>query len=177
MSTNIYDLVERSAARHGLRRLELWQKVVRDLLSGELPALNLSDPINSRVAPMTLGDWLIGFRAAVNRQSDPNRVARFLKRIMVLETDFQKWFRNINRGKRGPVVGTTGYIASDRELFPAMNDLLNSGKARSPHDAALMLAKDDKVAGPGTLENRAKRLSTRYWREAGARKPKLPETN
>jgi hypothetical protein len=45
---NVYDLVERSAARHGLPRLELWQKVVRDLLSGELPALNLSEQINSR---------------------------------------------------------------------------------------------------------------------------------
>ena len=54
---NIYDLVERSAARHGLPRLDLWQKVVRDLLSVELPALNLSEQINSGVAATT---WVIG---------------------------------------------------------------------------------------------------------------------
>ena len=42
---NIYDLVERSAARDGLPRLELRQKVVRDLLSGELPALNLDSGV------------------------------------------------------------------------------------------------------------------------------------
>jgi hypothetical protein len=222
---NVYDLVERTAARHGLPRLELWQKVVRDLLSGKLPALNL----DSGVAHTTWRNWLIGFQPALDRQSDPNRVARFLKQIMVLETEFEKWLRNAVGGEPGPVVGTTSYIASDRELFSAISDLSNSGKARSPddaalmlvkdkkvatskrkrgpqagttgyvasdrelfpamtefatsgkarslRDAALMLVKDNKVAGTGDPENKAKRLCARYRQEVKAPTTKLPETS
>jgi hypothetical protein len=137
---NIYDLVEGLAARHGLPRLDLWQKVVRDLLSGKLPALNL----DSGVGHTTWKNWLIGFQPALDRQSDPNRVGRFLKQIMVLETEFETWLRNTIGGEPGPVVGTTSYIASDRELFPAMTELGTSITARNPRDAALV--KDNKVA-------------------------------
>ena len=143
---------------------------------------------------------------------------------MVLETDFEKWFRNTNRGrrellvvasdreffpamtelgtsgtarslpdaalmlvnddkvatskrKRGPLGGTTGYAASDRELFPAMTELVTSGKVRSLRDAALMLMKDNKVAGSGDPENKAKRLCALYRREVKALTPKPPETS
>jgi hypothetical protein len=64
---------------------------------------------------------------------------------------------------RGPTQGTTGYRALDRKLFPRITKLLKSGKVRSVHDAAMHLA--DKIAGSGTPENKAKRLSALYRKE------------
>ena len=55
--------------------------------------------------------------------------------------------------------------AFDRMLFPEMKSLIEAGKARSSHEAALMLARDDKVAGAGHEESKAKRLATRYLKE------------
>jgi hypothetical protein len=108
--TNIYDLVERALARGiDIPRLELWQKVSRALLSGELPAANLADRIHPTAAATTFFDWLGGspaslggFRASVDRFNDPNVGARILKRIMVRDSDFGKWFRRTASARRGP---------------------------------------------------------------------------
>jgi hypothetical protein len=67
--------------------------------------------------------------------------------------------------QRGPVRGTTGFQASDRKLFSQIDKLIKSGNARSPHDAALILADKEKIMGPGSRENKARRLASRYRKE------------
>jgi hypothetical protein len=156
---NIYDLVERQAARSGIPRIQLWQSVAKALVEkrlvpSKLP--NLSVPFN---------DWLIGFKASVDRYNDPNSgVVRILKQIVVRTSDFEKWRKwELSPGRRGPRQKTTGYEASDRKLFPRVKKLISSGEARSAHGAARIIA--DKISGPGTPESRAKRLSARYREE------------
>jgi hypothetical protein len=153
--SNIYDLVEREAARSGVPRMELWQSVAKGLVEKTLPASNLP----------ALPGWLIGFRASVDRYNDPNSgVARILKQIVVRTSDFKKWRQHeLSPRRRGPRQHTTGYETSDRKLFPRIKELISSGKARSPHSAALMLSDD--IAGGGTSESKAKRLSARYRKE------------
>jgi hypothetical protein len=70
---NIYDLVERAAVRRKVPRFDLWQAAAKALVEKRLPASNLSERIN---AAMTLGDWLISFRTAVDRFNDPSGFAR-----------------------------------------------------------------------------------------------------
>ena len=168
--TNIYDLVERAAARGGMPRLELWQKVARALLSGELPATNLAERIGPAAAT-TFFDWLGGspasvggFRAMVDRGNDPNGVAHILRRIMVPDSEFQRWLRAAAAERRGPRRGTTGYQWSDREQFPHIEKLMQSGAARSPYGAALQLYDQGKIKGNSRI-SAAKRVSALYRKE------------
>jgi hypothetical protein len=61
---------------------------------------------------------------------------------------------------RHPRRGTSGYDAADRRVFSEIGSLISTGKARSPYGAALLLADD--LAGAGTAETKAKRVSSRY---------------
>ena len=159
---NIYDLVERAAARRKVPRLELWQKTAKAVANRELPALNLSEKISPA---MTFGGWFSGFRDAVDRFNDPNDFARILKHIIVRTTDFEQWLRKANKSRRGPEYETTGYHASDRKALRRMSRLIKEGKARSAYGAALKLA--DELAGDGTPQSKAKRVATLYRKEVG----------
>jgi hypothetical protein len=66
--------------------------------------------------------------------------------------------------RRGPKKGG-GYKMPDRRLFPEMTSLINSDKATSPYGAALMIG--ERLPGNGTMENRAKRVSSLYIKEIG----------
>jgi hypothetical protein len=154
--SNIYDLVEREAARSGIPRMELWRSLANALVEKTLPASKLPVP----------PDWLVGFKASVDRYNDPNSgVVRILKQIVVRTKDFKKWRqRGLAPGKRGPRQNTTGYQASDRKLFPCMRKLIKNGDARSPYSAALLLAND--IRGRNSSpESKAKRVSKLYRRE------------
>jgi hypothetical protein len=72
----------------------------------------------------------------------------------------------MRKSKRGPVRGATGFAASDRKQFVLISRLLKKGAARSPYGAALMLA--DKIAGPGSAPNKAKRVAALYRKEHAA---------
>ena len=165
--SNIYDLVEHAAARHGIPRLQLWQQVAKALTDRKLRIQNdLSEVLgpHPHVQP-TLAQWLVGFRAAVDRYNDPNRgMARILKHIIVTNADFESWLRKANK-RRGPQLGTTGYCDADRKMFPQIRRLVRDGTARSPHGAALMLADQGKLAGTGKRESLAKRVAGCYLRE------------
>jgi hypothetical protein len=89
-TTDIYDLVERAAAHRGIPRLELWQHVIQALLSEELPAKNISEKVNARVASITLRDWLKAIRG---RNVDPTRLQHIIRRLIVPESDFKRWFK------------------------------------------------------------------------------------
>jgi hypothetical protein len=170
--SNIYHLVERAAARPRIAtpRMELWQLAAEALVKKELATSNSSMVINPTVYPkMTFGDWLIGFRAAVNRGNDPSGFSHILKLIIVGSVDFEKWLRKAIEGRggseRGPETGTTGYQASDRKLFHSISRLIGTGQVRGAYGAAQRLIEAGKVAGTGHPDNRAKRLSTLYLKE------------
>lgn len=94
---NIYDLVERAAARRKVPRLELWQKTAKAIVDRDLPVLNLSEVMAPKVAPaVTFGGWFAGFRAAVDRFNDPSSFAHILKHIVVRTADFERWLRKAN---------------------------------------------------------------------------------
>lgn len=158
---NIYDLVERAAARKGLPRLELWQKALRAIDLGELK-VRFEQELREQRWPV----WISGARAAVEGHYDPNNLAHILKLIKVGVTDFGKWLRTAYKLPRGPQRDTTGYKNLDRDLFPEIERLL-AGEARSAYDAALILADKKKIAGEATRETKAKRVSALYLREGG----------
>src|SRR5215470_6781411 len=156
-SSNIYDLVERAAARHGIPRLHLWQGVAKALTDRQLMTL---DSVSERlVGGPTLAEWLVGFRFSVDRYNDPNNGgrARILKQILVYEVDFERWLRRANRLPRGPRRGTTGFQDADRRLLPKMRKLIETGQARSPYSAGLLLVDRGLIPGNATRETKAKR--------------------
>jgi hypothetical protein len=123
-------------------------------------------------AAITFFDWLGGspaslggFRAAVDRFNDPNIGVRILKRIIVRASDFERWLRGAAPGRRGPRLSTTGFEAADRKSFRLISKLRRAGKAQSAYGAALMLARDGKLACEGSPESKAKRVSARYRKE------------
>jgi hypothetical protein len=169
---NIFDLVERTAARHGIPRLEMWQQSAKALVEGELPASNLLEkPLATAHPTMTYRDWLVGYRASVDRGNEPTSLT--LKHIIVRTSEFEKWFRRWRRGasrlQRGPQPGSTGLAAADRKRFAEISRLIKTGEAGSPYGAALKLARDGKLAGAGTLESKAKRVSRLYRNERASR--------
>src|SRR5262249_36510135 len=113
---NIYHLVERTAAaRHGIPRLQLWQETAKAITERQLPILN---SLSERFAGATkLADWLVYFRASVDRYNDLGPRARILKHITARTADFERWFRKAFK-RRGPERGTTGYRDLDRKAFP-----------------------------------------------------------
>lgn len=164
---NIYDLVERAAARRSVPRLELWEVALTALTQKMLRPLNLDlagrpDPAAS--PSITYGVWLNGLLHAVaNRRFDPDSVAHIFRNITVRHSDFESLLRKGNVGSRGPKPGETGFQRTDRKLFPKIKHLIESGKAQSPYGAALTLAVE--IAGRGTQESRAKRVSALYRKE------------
>jgi len=158
--SNIWDLVEDAAARLRRPRLELWQSVAEALDEGKLPA---APPGTAPAFP--LKDWLRGFRQSVERFNDPRVCARILKHIIVSISDFNKLLKTTGKSRRGPVPGQTGrFQKSDRKVFPDIRSRIKSGRAGSPHDAALQLYDEGKIKG-NSCESAAKRVATRYLRE------------
>jgi hypothetical protein len=58
-------------------------------------------------------------------------------------------------------------VAADRKVFRQISRLIEEGTARSVRDAALALARERKLAGGGTDESKAKRVSALYRKERG----------
>jgi len=57
------------------------------------------------------------------------------------------------------------FATADRTLFPTIAGMLKNGSARGAYGAALQLALGGKLAGAGTPESKAKRVSTLFRRE------------
>jgi hypothetical protein len=138
--SNVYDLTEGAAGRYGLHRLVLWQKLIDDLLSRRLPA-NLSEKIDAKVSPQTLGDWLVGLRDAVDRDFDPQPLARFLRRIIVQEVNFKRSIVSIVQEIEGATScqmisgqrlkrATKGKIA---EAITAIYDMAEQERSKPPN--------------------------------------------
>jgi hypothetical protein len=81
----------------------------------------------------------------------------------VIEIDAADLAECLKRPRRGPKPGTVKSLQAEYQaLFPTVKDLLDKGKGRSPHAAALQLAVHGKVPGNGTPENNARGLATAY---------------
>jgi hypothetical protein len=70
--------------------------------------------------------------------------------------------------RHGPLPGTTGFRVLDDALCPEIDEMVRTGQARSVSEAARILATNGRVAGVGTVTNRADRLARRYgeWKRA-----------
>jgi hypothetical protein len=137
---NIFDAVERAAARHGIPRLQLWQRAARALIERSLPIVRVLEPVTHA----EIENWLIGFRAGVDRYNDPhggNR-AQVLKHIIVREAGFETWLRGAHKLRRGPQSSTTGYRDAARKTGP------KSGKLQS----VIAAMKEDVRAGRQTVD-------------------------
>jgi hypothetical protein len=103
---NIYDLVERGAARRNVPQLELWEKVLKALIEEDLRPLNLSisEKPNPVAAPAVTYSGYFNdiLRAVVDRRFDPSSAAYIFRKIIVRCADFESLLRKGNIGGRGP---------------------------------------------------------------------------
>jgi hypothetical protein len=72
------------------------------------------------------------------------------------------------KGRSGRRPGTGSWVVADKPLLEEMHNLITSGRAKSPHDAAGQLA--DRAQGTSTRESKQTRLAKRY-REYISSKP------
>jgi hypothetical protein len=152
---NIFDLVERAAARYGIPRLQLWQEATKVLTEKDLPIVKVLEPAD----PAGIQNWLIGVRALVDNYHDiRGGVARTLKLIIVREADFERWFRRANKLRRRPQSGSTGYRDAARKTGPksrklqsviaAMEEDVRAG--RQTTDTLRVMSDKDLVSAYGT---------------------------
>ena len=106
------------------------------------------DPIRTRIKTLDL----------VKLAADRREVPKYLRHLCGGSIN-----KALKKRQRGPVRGTTGFRAQDRKIFPAIAELIKSGKARSAHSAALTLA--DEIPGRGSPQNKAKRVSALYRKQ------------
>jgi hypothetical protein len=163
---NLYDLVEHAAVRPGcnMPRLELWQKILKAVEQKQLQ-VGLGPEFQR---PPGWPNWITNVRAAVERGFDPGCLPHILRKIPVSIPDFDNWLHSVNRIPRGPELGTTGLREADRKVFAEIVERIRSGGARSPYGAALAMAREGTIAGNGTPESKAKRVSALYRRERGS---------
>jgi hypothetical protein len=64
------------------------------------------------------------------------------------------------KGRSGRRPGTGSWVVADKPLLEEMHNLITSGRAKSPHDAAGQLA--DRAQGNSTRESKQTRLAKRY---------------
>lgn len=156
---SLYDLVERTALERSIPRLALWQAVADAIVAGELRV---------QYPPLTPGhagpwlSWMMGFRAAVARYNDPNGMARILSQIGVSRPGFRRWVSAVSKPKHGPRSGNSGFQIADEKALAKIAALLEKGTVRSPYGAAMHLAIRGELAGGGSVESKAKRVSARY---------------
>jgi hypothetical protein len=141
----------------------------RELIRAPITAKHRLDLIHNSVSerrPGPYGDTVL-FR---NVESNWNRVEEYLRVRATEQWPLEKRSarasdaqQRLERPARGPIQGTTGFQDLDRKLFPRMMKLIESGEARSPYGAALILSQE--IAGSGTIENKAKRVSAMYRKE------------
>jgi hypothetical protein len=143
----------------------LWQETAQALSKENCPPKTFQKrPFPHAHQPFK--DWLVGFRNAIDRGSDPNEFQHILKRLIVPKAEFRNWLRKgKKREKRGPEPGTVGFQSLDRRSFPLMQKLMKNGDVRSAYGAALKLAAEHKIPGSGTPESIAKRVSARFRKE------------
>jgi len=161
---NLYDVVERAALRRQIPRLELWKLVASAITKTDLPVSYPSERF--RPWAPTWPEWMIQFQNAVDRDDDPNRFGapKILRLIKVNIKQFDRWLTRTTNPVRGPTRNKSSYASADRKVFPQIKKLISLGKARSAYGAALELAYEDKLAGGGTKESKARRVARRYLR-------------
>jgi hypothetical protein len=161
---NLYDVVERAAVRRQIPRLELWKLVASAITKTDLPVSYPSERF--RLEGPAWPEWMMQFQNAVDRDNDPNRFGAptILRLIKINIKQFDRWLTRTTNPVRGPAGSKSGWASADRKMFPEIKKLMSLGKASSAYNAALKLAYEDKLAGGGSEQSKAKRVAGRYLR-------------
>ena len=138
---------------------------VRDPETGEILQLNsrLWSP-TTRVFPQTEVKIRVGMDDFVhNASGNPDTLIRGAYRpVFLWKEDFERWLKKIfgAQKRRGRPVGSGSWEAADRDLLKKMHRLIANGSAKSPNDAARLVA--NRAQGAGTPESKQTRLARSY---------------
>jgi hypothetical protein len=154
--------------RDRLRKNELLA-YIRDPETGEILQLNPRDwrPTNRPLGeplkvPAAMDDFIDNGQGAFA----PNIVLRGAYRpVFLWKEEFERWFkktfpREKHPGGRPP--GSGSWRDADQELILEMHELIKAKKAKSPNDAARLLA--DRAPGAGSPKSKQDRLRKGYYR-------------
>ena len=119
-------------------------------------------------APRRVDDLIMMIYAARN----PNTLIRGAYRPVFLWRDeFERW-RSMTFGYQkhggGRPTGSGSWQVADELLLDEMDNMIKTGRAKSPNDAARILA--DRASGSGTLASKQSRLAVRYRKKFGPEK-------
>jgi hypothetical protein len=141
---------------------------IRDPESGEILQLDPFDwqPISKApFKPITIPAGLEDF--ADNEDScvhNPNTLIRGAYRpVFLWKRDFEQWFNETFGHKKHPggrPAGSGSWQDADRALIMKMNSLIKRHAAKSPNDAARLVASE--AAGAGSLGSKQSRLAKGY---------------
>ena len=96
----------------------------------------------------------------------PNIVLRGAYRpVFLWKEEFERWFKKTFPREKHPggrPRGSGSWRDADQELILEMRELIKAKKAKSPNDAARLLA--DRTPGAGSLKSKQDRLRKGYYR-------------
>jgi TIR domain len=151
----LYDLVALASAQHGLPREQLLVRAFRAIVENELH-VNIGTGLDERLPQGPTPRELIAssIRAI---EGDPHFFAHWFKQIVVLRSDFDRWFR----GTRDPyralaeddpsLRGASSPLLSERQLRPAPDAEIRTALTAKYDDAEKEIGKPpnvDEVVAP-----------------------------
>ena len=148
---------------------------IRDFETGDILQLNQFDwgAVSRREFwPLRLPRRVDNFLTNDDAVRNPNTLIRGAYRPVFLWRDeFERWlkktFGHQKRGGGRPT-GSGSWQVADEPLVDEMDNMIKTGKAKSPNDAARILA--DRASGSGTLASKQSRLAIRYRKKFGPEK-------
>ncbi len=152
--------------RDRLRKSELLS-YIRDPETGEILQLNPRDwrPTTRPLGePLKVPAGMDDFGNSDPRVFGPNIVIRDAYRpVFLWKEEFERWFkktfpREKHPGGRPP--GSGSWRDADQELILEMRELIKAKKAKSPNDAARLVA--SKAPGAGSIDSKRDRLRRGY---------------
>ena len=103
---------------------------------------------------------------------NPNTLIRGAYRpVFLWRGEFERWLKTTFGHQKhggGRPTGSGSWQVADELLLDEMDNMIKTGKAKSPNDAARLLA--DRASGSGTLVSKQTRLAIRYRKKFGPEK-------
>jgi hypothetical protein len=120
---------------------------------GPIPDVNTSDYRPLMVSRDDLQKWPFVFDEESHQVlSAPAQISEIPDKTRALGSS--------KRPNLGRPRGSGSWASADEPLLTEMQELIESGKSKSPNDAALKVA--DRASGQGTIESKCSRLAKRY---------------
>ena len=122
--------------------------------------------------PLRLPRRVDSFATNGDAVPNPNTFLRGAYRPVFLWRDeFERWLKKTLGHQKhggGRPTGSGSWQVADEPLVDEMDSMIKTGKAKSPNDAARLLA--DRASGSGTLVSKQSRLAIRYRKKFGPEK-------